>query len=158
MSWKEIWDVDVLSGKMRMHTKRGSVIGELLVLENGRTEPVDDGEWRSFDDKAEAEKFAAGVKPQPDGASPKEDFYIGKHCLICTDKDKRGVFFGVVESYNPETLVMVAREVRMVIYWSKATNGVLGLAAKGPAADCRISDAIPRARIEGVTFIGVASE
>jgi len=80
--------------------------------------------------------------------------------LITTDKDKRGVFFGLVDlsTYDAEKKTIEAEEVRMCVYWSKDVRGVLGLAATGPTKSCRVSKAMKRGLIEGVTLIGECSE
>lgn len=77
--------------------------------------------------------------------------------LITTDHTKRGVFAGYVtetelERFNKrETDTIVAEEVRMAVYWSEAMAGVLGLASMGPDSKCRISKAVKKASLAGVT-------
>ena len=80
--------------------------------------------------------------------------------LITTDKDKRGVFFGYVDpdTYDKEHNSITAYNVRMCVYWSSEVHGVLGLAANGPTAKCRVSPAMPKGRIEGITLIGECSK
>lgn len=75
-----------------------------------------------------------------------------KYVLITTDKDKRGVFAGIlVEDKSPDYVVL--NECRMVIYWPKTQRGVLGLASHGPTEGCRITFPAPTAKIFGVTAI-----
>jgi hypothetical protein len=63
--------------------------------------------------------------------------------VVCTDK--RGVFFGYVgdEITNEHLLsgpIHDLERARMVLWWSKDMNGVMGLASKGPSRDCRLSE------------------
>ena len=74
-------------------------------------------------------------------------------CLITTDKDKRGVFMGYVNPKDVDKEVIEVDDVRMCVYWSRAVQGVLGLAATGPDSESRISKAVPKARLHGVTAI-----
>lgn len=73
--------------------------------------------------------------------------------LMTTDKDKRGVFAGLInpEDYDKENIV--AEEVRMCVYWSVDMKGVLGLASNGPSKSCRISPAVDKALIKGVVAV-----
>jgi len=74
-----------------------------------------------------------------------------RHVVITTDNNKRGVFAGVLESQEGESVVLT--DAQMCIYWSKATRGVLGLAATGPADDSRIGPIVPRIELSGVTAV-----
>lgn len=74
--------------------------------------------------------------------------------LITTDKDKRGVFMGLIdpeEMQKDNVTEVVAEEVRMAVYWSSSVKGVVGLAATGPDKHCKISKATPKARLTGIT-------
>ena len=71
--------------------------------------------------------------------------------LVTTDKDKRGVFFGMMEHEDGDTVVLT--KAKMVIYWSKKTQGVLGLAAIGPQDGSKLTPEIPRIKLYGVTSI-----
>ena len=71
--------------------------------------------------------------------------------LITTDKDKRGVFMGFIDPQDADKDTFVATEVRMAVYWSQDVRGVVGLAAKGPSKNCRISPAATKANLKGVT-------
>ncbi len=51
----------------------------------------------------------------------------------------RGVFFGYAADTTGETISLEA--ARLVVYWSPAMQGFMGLAATGPDADCRIGKA-----------------
>ena len=73
--------------------------------------------------------------------------------LITTDNTKRGVFMGYIDLKDASESVLVAEDVRMCVYWSTDVRGVLGLAATGPTKSCKISKAVPKARLHGVTAI-----
>lgn len=74
-----------------------------------------------------------------------------RYVVITTDANRRGVFGGVLESQSGD--VVVLRNARMCIFWSAETHGVLGLAATGPKPGSRLSPAIPRIEVNGVTAI-----
>jgi len=73
--------------------------------------------------------------------------------VVCTDKDKRGVFFGWVTGPTKGKDDLVLTDCQMVVYWSFDVQGVLGLAATGPTEDCRISKSIPKFEVRGVTCV-----
>lgn len=64
-----------------------------------------------------------------------------KPYVICTNK--RGVFYGYADedelTNNPKPKIYNAR---MVLYWSSDCCGVVGLAARGPIGDSRITPAV----------------
>lgn len=74
-----------------------------------------------------------------------------RYVVITTDKDRRGVFFGELSSENKG--VVELKSARMAIYWSSDTKGVLGLASIGPQKGSRISPAVPKIKLNGVTAI-----
>lgn len=61
----------------------------------------------------------------------------------------KGVFFGYGE-YNGDSIVTLTN-ARMVVYWSPSSKSVVGLAAMGPDAACRISPQVPSIIIRDVT-------
>lgn len=73
--------------------------------------------------------------------------------VVTTDKDKRGVFGGYLESYDPETHIAILSDAHMAVYWSQATKGVLGLASIGPQNGSKISPPVPTIEINGVTAV-----
>ena len=79
-------------------------------------------------------------------------------CLITTDKDKRGVFMGFIDPNDAGKEDIVAEEIRMAVMWGEATKGVLGLASKGPDKSCRITGAVKKGLIKGVTCVLELSE
>ncbi len=70
--------------------------------------------------------------------------------VICTDHEKRGVFFGYATGGIVRGKITLKR-ARMAVYWSRETKGVLGLAAGGPQAGSRITPAVPSVDLEGAT-------
>ncbi len=78
----------------------------------------------------------------------------GKHVVVTTKH--RGVFFGVLEEQNGGSLTLT--DARNCVYWDHATKGYLGLAAKGPQAKCKITDAAPRLTLYGITSVVECSD
>lgn len=72
--------------------------------------------------------------------------------VVCTDENKRGVFFGYTET-SVEAGKITLKRARMAVYWSKETRGVLGLAAGGPQAGSRVTHAVPSIELDGVTCL-----
>lgn len=73
--------------------------------------------------------------------------------LITTDSTKRGVFSGLISPEDSEKETLTVEEMRMAVYWSQDMKGVLGLASMGPSKSCRISKAVKKATISGVTAV-----
>lgn len=65
----------------------------------------------------------------------------------------RGVFAGTLHSKSDDAKTVVLTDARMCVYWSRVTHGVLGLAAKGPNAECRVGPAVPSLCLYGVTAV-----
>ena len=74
-----------------------------------------------------------------------------RNVVVTTDKDKRGVFGGELVSADNGKVVLA--NARMAVYWSSDVRGVLGLAANGPTAACRISPTVPNIELDGVTSV-----
>lgn len=73
--------------------------------------------------------------------------------VVTTDKDRRGVFGGYLESWDQDKAIAVLTGAHMAIYWSSETKGVLGLASIGPQEGSRITPAVPRIELNGVTSV-----
>ena len=73
----------------------------------------------------------------------------GTYVVITTEK--RGVFAGKLAKQSDEAVVL--KETRMCVYWSRDVKGVMGLAAGGPTAGCKISRAVPSGEFVGVTAV-----
>lgn len=74
-----------------------------------------------------------------------------RHVVVTTDKDKRGVFFGELQSHKKD--VVILKNAQMAVYWSAATKGVLGLASIGPQKGSKITPPIPCITLNGVTSV-----
>lgn len=72
-----------------------------------------------------------------------------KKQIITTDK--RGVFFGHVQKKTKDQITLT--QAQMCVYWSSDVRGVLGLAADGPSESCRITKAIPKIELNGITSV-----
>lgn len=79
---------------------------------------------------------------------------LGQPLLVTTAH--RGVFFGYGEPGTEKTIKL--NNARMCVSWSNAMQGVLGLAAKGPDAQCKISPAAPEAYLSDVTMVLAVTE
>lgn len=77
----------------------------------------------------------------------------GKKRAVVVTTEHRGVFFGYVVNDKKSPAEIELSEARMCVYWSVATRGVLGLAAKGPQKGCRITGAIPKMTAYKVTAV-----
>lgn len=78
--------------------------------------------------------------------------------LITTDSTKRGVFSGFINPEDSEKEILSVEELRMCVYWSTDMKGVLGLASMGPSKSCKISKAVKKATLSGVTAVLELSE
>lgn len=72
--------------------------------------------------------------------------------LVVTTNHK-GVFFGYADPLSLKNGEMRLTKARMAIYWSTDVKGVLGLAATGPSASCRISVAAPALTVNNVDAV-----
>lgn len=78
--------------------------------------------------------------------------------VVCTDKDHRGVFGGILINHDKNEKTAVLSQAQMCVKWTSDIGGVLGLAAKGPSIKCRISPPTPEIFLEGVSCIISATE
>ena len=72
-----------------------------------------------------------------------------KPVVVCTNY--RGVFFGYAGDTSGERLTL--SDARMCVYWVKSLRGVMGLAAVGPCAGCRIGPSVSSIELRGITAI-----
>jgi len=84
--------------------------------------------------------------------------FEGKCVVVTTNADRRGVFMGKLLSFDKSAEEAELAEAQMAVYYSPETHGVLGLAAKGPAAGSRISDPVPLIFLNGVTSVTLCTE
>jgi hypothetical protein len=71
---------------------------------------------------------------------------------VIVTTERRGVFFGTLESYDEGTRVAVLADAAMAIYWG-TTRGLFQLANTGPTEKSRISLPAPRIRLEVVECV-----
>jgi len=76
---------------------------------------------------------------------------IGKHVVVTTDHNKRGVFAGVLESRDGKGAVLT--DAQQCVYWSSETKGVFGLASIGPQKGSRVGPVVPRLDLDGVAAV-----
>jgi hypothetical protein len=76
-----------------------------------------------------------------------------KNVVVTTDNVRRGVFGGTLAEHDAESDYVVLTDARMAVYWSADVRGVLGLAATGPSKSCKITPAVPRIELNGVTAV-----
>ena len=72
-------------------------------------------------------------------------------CVVTTKH--RGVFFGYLDGQSDTDTVLTLTDVQMCVYWSQDVKGVLGLAATGPSKNCRVTPAVPKMVLQGVTAV-----
>ena len=70
---------------------------------------------------------------------------------VLVTTEHRGVFFG--RTLNSRGKVIVLQGARNCIYWSQDVGGFLGLASRGPTANCRIGAVAPLVELRGVTSV-----
>ena len=73
--------------------------------------------------------------------------------VVTTDSSRRGVFGGELISYDQDKQYVVLKNAKMCIFWNEETKGVLGLANPGPQKGCRLSPAVEKIEINGVTSV-----
>ena len=71
--------------------------------------------------------------------------------------DFKEIFFGYTES-KPDADIIILKHGRQVIYYSKDTQGLVGLASIGPGKDSRISPACPQIVIRKPVNVLVVNE
>ncbi len=73
--------------------------------------------------------------------------------FVVVTTEHRGVFAGCVEDDTKLPAEITLSDAQLCVYWSKETRGVLGLAATGPNADCRIGPPVPLATLCQITGV-----
>lgn len=63
----------------------------------------------------------------------------------------KGVFFGYGKPSDAQSIRI--ERCRMVVYWSADVRGVVGLAANGPTAGCKIGPSAPAVTLRDVTAV-----
>jgi hypothetical protein len=76
---------------------------------------------------------------------------------VVVTTEHRGVFFGYLGSSRDGATVQL-RDAQMCVYWSADVRGVLGLAATGPSARCRVTPPVPSITLHKVTAVMDAAD
>ena len=79
-----------------------------------------------------------------------------KAVLVTTEF--RGVFFGHVKQQDDLPAEITLTGARNCIYWSADCGGFLGLAAKGPTANCKIGTRVDELTLFKVTSVTPVSD
>ena len=74
-----------------------------------------------------------------------------RHVLITTEY--RGAYFGELVEHDVVNRQCVLKNARMCLYWDQSTNGVDGLASKGPNGQCKIGSLAPKIWLPGLTSL-----
>ena len=72
--------------------------------------------------------------------------------------EHRGVFFGYIDPEDKDKKTISVEKCRMCVYWSSDVHGVVGLAANGPATDCKITPATKEIILQDITAVMVCEE
>lgn len=78
---------------------------------------------------------------------------IGNFVVVTTDSSRRGVFAGVLIRHDEDKAIVDLERCRMAVYWPEETKGVMGLAIDGPGKGSRISKAVKKIHLNGVTSV-----
>ena len=70
---------------------------------------------------------------------------------IIVTTSHRGVFFGYGTPTDADSIRIC--DARMVVYWSADVRSVVGLAATGPSAGCKVGPKAPGITLRGVTSV-----
>jgi hypothetical protein len=81
-----------------------------------------------------------------------------KNYAVVTTGEDKGVFAGFVENYNLKTGIATLSQARMVVYWSSDVHGIVGLAAMGPNAKCRITPPAGKIELTNVNSVMYCSD
>lgn len=74
-----------------------------------------------------------------------------RHVVVTTEH--RGVFFGTLTAEDTAARTATLGDAQMCVYWSEDVQGVVGLAATGPTARCRVSRPAPSIALSGTTAV-----
>lgn len=70
----------------------------------------------------------------------------------------RGVFFGWIDPATKSDATVTLKRCRNCIRWASSIGGFLGLAAKGPDANCRIGTESPEVILHDITSVSDVTE
>ena len=78
-----------------------------------------------------------------------------KEVAVVVTTAHRGVFFGYTTDVDANPIAL--RAARMCVYWSADVRGVVGLAANGPTASCKVTPAADIPSLKDVTGVFAAT-
>ena len=84
---------------------------------------------------------------------PKTEAAQSPERAVLVTTEFRGVFFGYASDTSKVPDRLVLKRARNCIYWSTAVRGFLGLAEKGPAADCRVGPSVEKLELVKITSV-----
>ena len=64
------------------------------------------------------------------------------YIINCGGKNGRAVVLGEVDEMPKPGEIVNIKNARMILYWDSSCGGLLGLAAKGPSGNTRITHAV----------------
>jgi hypothetical protein len=76
-----------------------------------------------------------------------------KKRFVVVTTEHRGVFGGYLNGSDDTDKTVSLTEAQMCVYWHQSVRGVLGLASTGPLKGSRVSPAVPKITLQGVTLI-----
>ncbi len=76
---------------------------------------------------------------------------IGKYVLIGTDRTVLAA--GTLAAYDAERKTATLTDARQIVYWARESKGSFGVASGGVSSNARVSPALPRAELLGVTGV-----
>ncbi len=82
---------------------------------------------------------------------------------VVVTTEHRGVFFGRIPGpglpvlHPADAKAVTLAGAQMCVYWSEDVRGVLGLAATGPSAQCKVTPPVPSLTVTEVTAVMEAS-
>jgi hypothetical protein len=86
----------------------------------------------------------------------KNDKKTTERAVIITT-EHRGVFFGYATDTRGDIIDL--KRARLCLSWSSDMKGFMGLAEKGPSAQCRIGPQVPSIELRKITsVVGVTDE
>jgi hypothetical protein len=89
--------------------------------------------------------------------SDQDQLEIGMPVVVTTSH--RGVFFGLLADQQTRawTGVVTLTAAQMCVEWSADVQGVLGLAATGPSAGCKVTRPVPLLTVSDVTAVATTT-
>lgn len=81
---------------------------------------------------------------------------VGTKVVVTTQY--RGVFFGTIREYQPESQRMILSDARNCLYWPQSEKGFIGLAKVGPLNGSRVGPCCDQLDLYGVTSVSLCTD